>query len=105
MENGNPPKKKSKKKKVRSNSEVQASNGSDKVRWFSMKKESKLMPVDLQQNFFFVGFSARSLRNICEQVDNTDIQPEVYSRLAEDATYKITEICNVSGNILLFPVQ
>lgn len=33
MENGNPPKKKSKKKKVRSNSEVQASNGSDKVSW------------------------------------------------------------------------
>lgn len=36
------------------------------------------------------------MRNICEQVDNTEIQPEVYSRLAEDATYKVMEIVNVS---------
>ncbi|CRK98442.1 CLUMA_CG011799, isoform A [Clunio marinus] len=74
MENGNPPKKKSKKKKVRSNS-PQASNGSEK------------------QNYF-CGFSSRSIRNVCEQIDNTEIQPEVYSRLAEDATYKVMEIVN-----------
>lgn len=49
----------------------------------------------LQQNYF-CGFSSRSIRNVCEQNDNTEIQPEVYSRLAEDATYKVMEIINVS---------
>lgn len=29
-------------------------------------------------------------------MDNTEIQPEVYSRLAEDATYKVMELVNVS---------
>lgn len=82
MENGNPPKKKSKKKKVRSNS-PQASNGSEK------------------QNYF-CGFSSRTVRNICEQVDNTEIQPEVYSRLAEDATYKLMEVVNVSFDGIIF---
>lgn len=45
---------------------------------------------------YFCGFSGRSVRNICEQIDNTEIQPEVYGALAEDATYKCMELINVS---------
>lgn len=58
-------------------------------------KSRKTSKFYFQQNFF-CGFSSRTVRNICEQVDNTEIQPEVYSRLAEDATYKVMEIVNVS---------
>lgn len=97
MENGNPPKKKSKKKKIRSNS-PQASNGSEKVNLSRVIKNYIriiIFHLSRQQNYY-CGFSSRTVRNICEQVDNTEIQPEVYSRLAEDATYKVMEIVNVS---------
>lgn len=97
MENGNPPKKKSKKKKIRSNS-PQASNGSEKVNLVDSKSfQIFILFIKFQQNYF-CGFSSRTVRNICEQVDNTEIQPEVYSRLAEDATYKVMEIVNVSSH-------
>jgi hypothetical protein len=81
MENGNTSKKKSKKKKIRNNS-PQASNGSEKV---SLTINSSLPILTLMfylvvlQTNFFCGFSSRTVRNICEQVDSTDIQPEVYS--------------------------
>jgi hypothetical protein len=78
MENGNVSRKKSKKKKIRSNS-PQTSNGSEK---------------------YFCGFNNINIRNICEQMDSTEIQPEVYTRLAEDATYKIMEVVNVSNQII-----
>lgn len=38
------------------------------------------------------------MKCIWEQFDNseTEVNPEVYGRLAEDATYKLWELCNVS---------
>lgn len=98
MENGNPPKKKSKKKKIRSNS-PQTSNGSEKVIESACTISKQFLCILMFWNVIqagFCGFSSRSVRNICEQVDNTEIQPEVYSRLAEDATYKIMEVVQVS---------
>lgn len=37
------------------------------------------------------------MKCIWEQFDNseTEVNPEVYGRLAEDATYKLWELCNV----------
>jgi hypothetical protein len=61
----------------------------------------KLLTFFLQQNYF-CGFSSRTVRNICEQVDNTEVQPEVFNVLAEDATYKLMEIINVRKNQTFF---
>ncbi|XP_055543921.1 uncharacterized protein LOC129729397 [Wyeomyia smithii] len=44
----------------------------------------------------YAGFSSRSIRTIWEQHDKqeTEVSPEVYSKLAEDTTYKLWELTN-----------
>nr|XP_019544874.2 uncharacterized protein LOC109415453 [Aedes albopictus] len=44
----------------------------------------------------YAGFSSRSVRTIWEQHDKqeTEVTPEVYTKLAEDTTYKLWELAN-----------
>ncbi|EAT40403.1 AAEL007862-PA, partial [Aedes aegypti] len=44
----------------------------------------------------YAGFSSRSVRTIWEQHDKqeTEVAPEVYTKLAEDTTYKLWELAN-----------
>ncbi|KAJ6643144.1 hypothetical protein Bhyg_08100 [Pseudolycoriella hygida] len=44
----------------------------------------------------YAGLSSKSMKCIWEQFDNseTEVNPEVYGRLAEDVTYKLWELCN-----------
>lgn len=46
----------------------------------------------------YAGFSSRSVRTIWEQHDKqeTEVAAEVYNKLAEDTTYKLWELANVS---------
>lgn len=46
----------------------------------------------------YAGISARSVKGYWEQFNNheTDCQDDVYLRLAEDVTYKLWELGNVS---------
>lgn len=41
------------------------------------------------------------MKCIWEQFDNseTEVNPEVYGRLAEDVTYKLWELCNVRRSL------
>lgn len=45
----------------------------------------------------YAGFSSRSVRTIWEQHDKqeTEVAPDVYTKLAEDTTYKLWELANV----------
>ncbi|XP_037046683.1 uncharacterized protein LOC119081691 [Bradysia coprophila] len=44
----------------------------------------------------YAGLASKSIKCIWEQFDTseTEVNPEVYGRLAEDATYKLWELCN-----------
>lgn len=55
----------------------------------------------------YAGFSSRSVRTIWEQHDKqeTEVAPDVYTKLAEDTTYKLWELANVSITYLNKPMK
>lgn len=64
----------------------------------SKKREKDLQASSREKAKMYSGFQARTIRSFWEQHNqqpDIDISPEIFSRLAEDATYKIWEVINV----------